>query len=180
MPLPPRGDPQRPLALAIRSTRLLGILLIAFSLLLLIPAMLISRRAGLWGASAVVLIVIATFYAGPGVLYLICSIFMKQRKTWAVVVALVLASLNLILTLFSGIGLLLNIHVAPGQTRVLLVPLGIMLVFVAAFGQLIFHLSRSFTAIRTDPVTGHRGFTPVLIQPVGDQTIRPSNSPQGG
>ena len=46
MALPPKGDPQRPLALAVRSTRILGILFIGLGLCGTLPMMLAPAAAG--------------------------------------------------------------------------------------------------------------------------------------
>ena len=156
-----KNDPQRPLRLAIRSTRILGIALLLISMVMVLP-MAFLMRTGLGMPSMVLAIIATAFYIGPGVMYLLCAIFMKRRKTWAVIVALVLASLHLLSMSFFGISLLVGINPGPGQEPFFWVAICIVLLFAAAFGQLVYHLSTSFRAIRSMPVGGERGFAPVM------------------
>jgi hypothetical protein len=78
MALPPKGDPQRPLALAVRSTRVLGILFIGIGALGMLPTFTMGMR-GARGATlsvaamAGVIVTTTLIYFGPGALYLVCS-----------------------------------------------------------------------------------------------------------
>ena len=155
MALPKRGDPRRPLFLAIRSTRLLGIVLILFGLLALIPMMLVRRTRLI----PLIFLGVGLIYITPGILYLLCAIFMKQRKSWAIILALVVASLQLLFTLFSA-------AMIGFQSRINIIPLVIVLILFAALGQLIYHLSRSFEAIKYAPPEEQRGFEPMILQPI--------------
>jgi hypothetical protein len=159
MPLPPRGDPQRPLFLAVRSTRLLGILMIAFSLLVMTPMMYVSRGRMM----PIFEIAFGLIYLVPGILYFLCAIFLKRRQFWAIVLGLVLASIQLLLTLLGAASLLAATRIR-GEPEMIL--LGVILLFIAAFVQLIVHLSKSFEAIKYAPIEQRRGFEPTGVQPI--------------
>ena len=163
LPLPPKGDPQRPLSLAIRSTRLLGIVLILFGFVALLPFAATPR-----GISLLLTIVIALFYLGPGVLYLLCAIFLKRRRLWAVVVALVLASIQLLLAILGIVTFAIQMFSALHMNSMgafAIIPLIVILFFIAAFVQLIYHLSCCFEAIKFSPPEFQRGFEPLVVQP---------------
>lgn len=169
MPLPRRNDPQRPLALAIRSTRLLGIVMILFSLLpmggIIVASRSFSSRPGVGELVAVGVIMLLIM--GPGIMYLLCSIFMKRRRKWAIIVAIVLSSIQLLWIGFSGITLLLSINGSSStQQTGIAIAMGVILIFLLAFIQLIVHLSKSFSSLHHDPVAGDRGFAPIMVQPV--------------
>jgi hypothetical protein len=159
MALPPRGDPQRPMFLAIRSMRLLGILLIAFSLLIMVPMMLIRRGRSM----PIVEIAIGLVYLVPGVLYFLCAIFLKRRQFWAIVLGLVLASIQLLLLLAGGVAF---VNALGGGNTLVSLTLLVILLFIAAFAQLIYHLSKSFEAIKYAPIEQQRGFEPMRVQPI--------------
>ena len=73
MPLPPRGNPRRPLHLAVRSTRLLGIILVCFGAFSMFPMLLMFRR-GVGMSPTWMQLSVAVFYLAPGILFLVCSI----------------------------------------------------------------------------------------------------------
>lgn len=83
MALPPKGDPRRPLYLAIRSTRMLAIFFLLFGIFgaaaLFIPRGMSSR------AQTLITILTLMAYIGPGAAYLVFSIYLKQLRFWAVV-----------------------------------------------------------------------------------------------
>jgi hypothetical protein len=182
MALPPKGDPRRPLHLAARSMRVLGLLLlivascVGFSL---------SRMRGIGAASGLVwikLIMIGVFalYAAPGVCYFIFPIYMMRRKLWAVIASIVLVSVHLLFALLGFSGIIFSTLMTPNQqTPVTLIPLVVIFLVIAALGQLLWHLSKSFEAIKYMPAEEH-GFEPILpaqlyVAPqVGQQPIAPS------
>lgn len=147
MALYPKGDPRRPLQLAIRSTRLLGIVFILFGSLASLG--FVSRPRG---AVLIVEIVAVGVWLVPGVLYLICAIFLQRRQPWAVVLGLVLASLQAVAALA------LMVSSVFGA-----LPAGIIgaMIWEAALGQLIYHLAKSFDAIRYEPQPAY-GFSPIM------------------
>jgi hypothetical protein len=165
MPLPPKGDPRRPLHLAIRSTRLLGGLFVVLGLFSLVP-MLISFRGGFMRGMAVYFVVGGMMYFVPGMLYVLCSVDLRRRQVWAVIVGIVLASIQLLFVLFGLLG------VTVGLANCLIPLIGV------ALAQLIYHLSRSFEAIKHPPFgqEAARGFEPLPVA----QTIPPPTAAGGG
>lgn len=168
MPLPPRDDPQRPLALAIRSTRLLGIVMILLSFIPLLSIGFAARSfSGLPAWIEIIAIsMILLLILGPGVMYLLCSIFMKRRRKWAIIVAIILSSIQLAWIGFSGATLIASIVESPGQNSGIFVAMGLIVIFMLAFIQLLVHLSKSFSSLRHIPIGGERGFSPIMVQPV--------------
>jgi hypothetical protein len=93
MALPPRGDPRRPLHQAIRTTRFLGIGWVLVGACAVIPLLAgMGLDPGIPAPARVVLFR-WLYYLVPGTLFLVFSMFMRRRRFWAVLGALVLASL---------------------------------------------------------------------------------------
>lgn len=106
------------------------------------------------------------FWMAPGIGYIVCSVHLKRYKAWAAIVGLVLTGLALMAAvLMFGALLIVALTSGAGSTEFLfaLIPL----LFIAAFAQLIVHLSRSFKAIRIHEmeVPQGYGFQPILTQP---------------
>lgn len=173
MALPPKGDPRRPLHFAIRSTRVLCALFLLTGscgmMRLLRGGNPLSDLGGAVAATAGTL-----FYLGPGALYLVFSIYLARRQFWAVVGAIVLASVQLLVVIASGgiaLIFLLNPHV--GLEPVMAIPTLLILFVALALAQLIYHLSKSFEAIKHPPYGQEfHGFEPII----GNATVAP---PQG-
>jgi hypothetical protein len=110
------------------------------------------------------LIVVGVFmiYLIPGVLFLIFAIFLKRRQSWAIIGGMVLSSILLLLSVLSLVALLIN-SARAGQTPAFLIGLLINLLFLAAFTQLLIHLSQSFRALNYFPPDERRGFEPVAV-----------------
>ena len=156
MPFPRRSDPRRPLALAVRSTRAIGIVLLLFTVATAAP-LLMSRRMFALGAPFMIMQLLGLMmYLAPAVIYLICSMFLQRRQFWAVVLALVIASIQLLLMLLAVI--MLFAVSSLNQSPFLLIPIGIFALFILALAQLIYHLARSFEAIKFVPPEEGRGF----------------------
>jgi len=163
MALPPRGDPRRPLHLAIRSTRLLGVIFLLAATCASLPMLL---GGGIWrgGRMLVFSIVVLVIYVVPGAAYFLLSIFLGRRQFWAVVASLVLASIQLMFTLLAAIGITMAALSAPNGTFSIIIILLIYFV-VAALVQLVYHLARSFEAIKHLPADQMRGFEPLMPDP---------------
>jgi len=167
MALPPKGDPRRPLHLAVRSTRMLAIIFLLFGSCAFVPflirgAMPVNARVFLELGNVIL-------YFGPGAVYLVTSIYLMRRRFWAVVVAIVLASIQLLLVLIGIISLLIVMMRQPIPQPVssfALIPAGILLLIILALVQLIYHLALSFEAIKYIPVEEQHGFEPLMAQPV--------------
>ena len=173
MALPPKGDPQRPLALAVRSTRVLGIVFIGIGVLGMLPTFTMGMRgaggATLSIATMALIVVTATLtYFGPGALYLVCSNFIARRRKWAIVTAMVLAAIQILLICIGLITLTRFYLSAAPQTRssAVFIPLAFTLFILLALAQLEYHLCRCFEAIRLSPVDMQRGFDPLQPAPV--------------
>ena len=174
MALPPKGDPQRPLALAVRSTRFLGILFIGLGMCGTVPLFLrglgvATRPAATTPLAAMGFVALGTIllYFGPGALYLVCSVFIARRRTWAVVTAMVLAGFHILLLAIAmaAVGVVYFSAVARARSSAgyLLIPIGVVVAFIVALAQLEFHLSKCFEAIRRAPVDMQRGFEPLPL-----------------
>jgi hypothetical protein len=181
MSLPPQGDPRRPLHLAARSMRVLGVLFLIGSTCLILPLVALSRAAFRISGSgtapfpvgrALVLVAAAVFYVGPAVCYIVFPIFLLRRQFWAVVASLVRAGLHCVLALIS---LLMFAYAAVSSSgNVPILPAVVMLLVVAALSQLIYHLSLSFEAIKHMPAD-ERGFAPIMTAQLVEP--RPALSP---
>jgi len=165
MALPPKTDPQRPLALAVRSTRVLGIVFIGIGALGMLPTFTMGMRgaggATLSIATMALIVVTATLtYFGPGALYLVCSNFIARRRKWAIVTAMVLAGIQILL-ICAGLVTLTTVYFSPApqaRSSAVLIPLALTLLILLALAQLEYHLWRCFEAIRLSPVDMQRGF----------------------
>jgi hypothetical protein len=168
MPIPPKGDPLRPLHLAIHWTRVLGGLLVVFATCVTIAFVL--RRGPMRGNSVPAFyFIFVVFYLLPGACFIVFSIFLARRRAWAVVASLCLASVGCLVVL-GAIGVMIVLIVAnrAADWRVM-IPIGVMALILAALGQLIYHLARSFEAIHyTAPA--ERGFEPIMMQNPNDET----------
>jgi hypothetical protein len=177
MALPPKGDPRRPLHLAIRSTRLLGVVLLLFCTCTFAPYLISWQQGSRRGAASLPaawsLVGIAVFYFIPGALFMVLSVFLGRRRHWAVVCALVLSCLVGAFTLLT-LGMSVIMLVSSARNRglanpryVILVPVVLIGLFGAAVWQLIYHLTKSFEAIKYPPLEQElRGFEPLPVLPV--------------
>jgi hypothetical protein len=98
----------------------------------------------------------------PGILYIICSIFLSKRQVWAIIVTMVLAGLTELVAVLA-----LIMRLMAGST------IGSVIagVAIAAFAQLLLHLSKSFESIRADAEYAPRGFEP--LPPMIKQSLPP-------
>jgi hypothetical protein len=140
--------------LAIRSCQGLGLLFIILGLFGVVGLAAAHTRAGIVGSLTVIL-----FFGLPGVMYVITAIYMRRRQPWAVIVGLVVASLDGLFALLALLGSLMNVTRSP----VLAI---IALLWVLAMGQLIYQLAKSPVAMRADAQYQPRGFEviPMAVQ----------------
>ena len=182
MALPPRGDPRRAMHVAARSMLVLGCLFLLLGTCVLLPALTraFPGRGGpmMWSS----VFGVAVFFL-PGVGYVVASVFLGRRQLWAVVVGLVLASVHALLVALGVLGMVVGLVSTGGREPMpLLIVLVIWGLLLLALGQLIYHLSRSFEAIKLPPYGQEvRGFEPL---PVAQPVVRPLapviGSAQGG
>ena len=163
MAIAPKGDPRRPLQLAVRSCYLLGLIFIAISMIA--GAALFAGGRGMvqWFAMALAVLVFAT----PGVLYIVTAVFLKRGKTWAVILGIIVASLHALCALLACVGAILD----AGRSPVVAI---ITVLWVVAMGQLIHHLAQCPAAIRADVVHQPRGFE---VLPMSTRVSPPVESP---
>ena len=144
MALPPTGDPRRSLSLAIRSTRLLGVLFVLIGVCTPLPTLRrypnpLDLPWALIGASLIHLV--------PGLLYLLCSVLLGRRRRPAVIGALGLVAAHCVSVAGSIAGYSALVFGVPDRPPFLLFGLLVMVLAMAALGQLFFHLARSFRAV---------------------------------
>jgi peptidoglycan/LPS O-acetylase OafA/YrhL len=148
MTLPPPGDPRRPLQLAIRSTRLLGVLFILLGLITPLPTLHSNPNVFElpWPVVASSLIQMV-----PGLLYLVCAVLLKRRRRSAVISALGLVAVHCVMVAGS---LAAYSELLVSQTQdfgFLIGALLVMLLAMAALGQLFFHLTKSLKIVYPQP-----------------------------
>jgi hypothetical protein len=190
MAFPPKGDVTRPVFLAARSMRLLGILCLILSTCLLAGSVFAiggaasaptrtggpPSAAAFLGVFAVVMVALTALYVAIGVTFIVCSVKIKQGKRWAVTTGIVLAS---IAAAFSGLGLALGlfqvITSGAGPRPDEMISLVFNLIFFAAFAQLVVHLKQSYEGIDRMGYQQQRGFDVVMptAQPYNPQQYPP-------
>lgn len=171
MALPPKGDPQRPLHLAVRFSRIAGFLFIGLGTWATLLHFFSMRRAGnaiLIGSLAEVALASSLVYFGPGAIYLVCSVFIARRRRWAVFTAMVLAGIQILLIGWALVMFAKHFVSADPAARdwSVVLPLGITLLISLVLAQLEHHLTKSFEAIRLAPVDVQRGFEPLPAAPL--------------
>jgi hypothetical protein len=171
MPLPPPGDPVRPVYLAARSLRLLGVLFLLIGLLSLLP----------WVKPALHQVrplppappgtfVTAVSHALPGALYLVCAAALLRGTRAGVFAAMGLAMAHFILVvgnLARFVQLLVTREASPGF---LFIALTIGFLTVAALAQLMYHLVKSLRVLRAPTADLE---SPPLDQPTAGADRRP-------
>ncbi|HEX4124658.1 MAG TPA: hypothetical protein VHY37_08020 [Tepidisphaeraceae bacterium] len=161
MALPAKGDPRRPLLLAIRSARILGIIALLFAgCVAYLSVLMMAAHVGAGGPLG--LAALAVLYGAGGGAFLVFASYLKQRRYWAVVACLVLSSFLLLFSVLGAAGVLFQR--ARGQ-NVSTLRLFVVFLAVAAFAQLVYHLCQSLEAIKYVPVEEKPGFEPVMALP---------------
>lgn len=131
---------------------------------MVMPMFLSMRGGGFPGGG--MFVVGSLVYLVPGVAFMVFSVFLGHRKFWAVVGALVVSSMLGLLILVSAASV--SILVLSSETPVFIaIMLAIFLFLLVAIGQLIYHLAKSFEAIKYPPFGQElRGFEPLPVRPV--------------
>ena len=166
MPVPPKGDPQRPIELAIRSTLLLGVASTAFGLVMVLVYGYFNRflqfRKYFIGMGMLVWFV-------PGVLFLTAWWFMRRRSRAGVLTAMATAGVQ---ALFAAVAFVGSLTVQPVSP----VPVVLSAVWAVALGQLLVHLWKSLESVRLD-AEHVRGFD--AIGETQPRRVLPVESPDG-
>jgi len=180
MALPPKGDPTRPAHLAARSTRVLGILLTLLGALAVLAVSgdiryMLRGGRGMWYALIPAAMALGLLGFGIAMLAIVRAI--RRMSVWAVITGMVMTSCCLAFSLFYlGVfaWLLIWRSPPPGVYPRALIPLGVLVFSLVAFGQMLMHLIQAFKHRKSDP-NYLRGFAPLMAQPV---TLASSDSPQ--
>jgi hypothetical protein len=166
MPLPPKGDPRRPMYSAVRAMRVLGILLCLFGGLGLISVLrtMFGGRAPIPRAPMMILstLIGSLFYVGPGILLLVFAQNITRRKAWALIASIVLVSVMLLFLLLVPV-IIMIIAMTDRWSPFMLIPISIAAIFILALAQLIYLLSKSFKALMYYAPEESRGFEPVGV-----------------
>lgn len=161
--IPTKGDPARPVALAVNAARTLGVLLIVVAVLVLAASGLIRSV----GDSPLVLIVLAGVvgvYGVPGALFIVFAGQLKQRKSWAAIVLIVMGGLVALLSAVAVASGAVRMAAAdPGDAAGALGPVVFAAAILASAVLLIVHAARSLASIR---VFGQSPNAPIGFQPI--------------
>jgi hypothetical protein len=139
-----RVDPSRALQLAIRSTRLLGVLFILVGVLTPVPTL---RRGATLMSLPWPVVVASLTHLVPGVLYWVSAELLRRRRRSAVFAALGMALFHFIIVagnLAAYVTLLAGEEV---DRRFLFTALVVGFLAVAALAQLMYHLIKSLSAV---------------------------------
>jgi hypothetical protein len=141
MTLPPIDDALRPVYLAVRSLRLLGVL---FVLLGAVTALQGLRP----GASPLTMSFVGLTHAVPGVLYLLCALLLLRGRRASVFAAMGLAMGHFILVAGNLAAYVRMLVLGGTSPTVLFVALTVGFLTVAALAQLMYHLVKSLSVLR--------------------------------
>ena len=172
MPIPPRGDPTRPLVLAGRAGRVLGGLLVAAGALVAVTLLRYGLDPRESATAAAFVGAAAGVYAVPGLLaWFLAAYLNRRRRAWAAVSLSALAGLIALVAGASLVRAVLAIARQAGWAAVSTpdAVIALLLVagaFVAAVASAVF-AGRSVAATRvlSGAATGPRGFRPLVTGP---------------
>jgi len=153
--LPP-GDPLRPLALAIRSTRLLGFCSAVFGLVFLMAFGYLNpyRLYAHWGVAMGLVI-----WFIPGVLLMLCAAQLQHRRRSAAIGAMMITCVHVLFALAALVGSCTLEPVSP-------IPIIMSALWAAATAQLVVYLWRSLPLLEQD-AERRKGFE-VQMKETGD------------
>jgi hypothetical protein len=175
MALPPKGDPRRPLHLAIRSSRAFGIIFVLLGCATVVPLALTIARTGFSLRLIRVFVQFASAISitfGPGLTYLVIAFYLKRRRRWAIVTGIVLASIQLLIASVGACFFVVFLFSeGAGMEDFLLIPGAILGFAILASIQFICHLINSFEAIKYVSIEEQRGFEPLMVQPMDSEAF---------
>ena len=147
----------RPVRLAVRSLRLLGVL---FVLVGVVTALQGLRPH----ASLVVMSYVGLTHAVPGVLYLLCAMLLPRGRRAGVLAAMGLAMTHFILVA-GNLAAYVQMLIAGGAPPTLLfIALTVGFLAVAALAQLMYHLVKSLRLVSAGPVEVSPDATPAYVE----------------
>jgi hypothetical protein len=170
MTLPPPGDPRRPLYLAIRSTRLLGVMFLLLGLVTFTPTLKTNVR--LLDIPRPVFLSAMTHFV-PGMLYCVSAVLLGRRRRSAVISALGLVTVHCVMitgSLAAYSGLLVSETQDP---KFLMFALVVSLLAMAGLGQLIFQLVKSLAVVQlpAEDETAESDFTEDPSEESADDSV---------
>ena len=148
----------RALALATRSTFLLGVMSSGYGLFAILAYGYLNRfvRFRIYFAALAILI-----WFAPGVIFVMCGFFLKRRRRLGAIVGIVVS-------LFQSLCAAAMLTAFCTLPPISPIPIVMSVAWLAALGQLMLHLQRSLRAIEVDAEV-HRGFdvsAPQMVLPV--------------
>ena len=161
--LPDSEDVMKPLHLAIRSTRLLGIVSTLFGFVFVIAFGYFNRYQR-YRPHFIAMGLLVWFV--PGVLFFTCAGLMKQRRRAGAAGGIAVAGVQELFAVATLVGSLMLPPVSP-------IPVVLSVLWIAALGQLLYHLRRSLPLLEHDPQR-LRGF-----EVTAPQRVLPLEQPRG-
>jgi hypothetical protein len=145
MPIPPADDALRPVLLAARSLRLLGVLFVLIGLVTPVPAL----KSGYGVTALPPAVVITTLtHVVPGVLYHLCAALLLRGRRAGVFAAMGLAMAHFILVAGNLAAYTQMLILGGTSVEFLFLALTIGFLTVAALAQLMYHLVKSLRVLR--------------------------------
>jgi hypothetical protein len=175
MPRHRTGDPWDVLELAAASLRFIGGILLMLAMLgVLVLIVRLRVDEYIDGKTIVVQLAARTLPSLlAGGLFLVLAHFVKRRRPWAAGVALALTMIQFAGMLF-GTAMIVMAVIHEGEITVLVVPAVFMMLVTYALGHLVFHLTRTFDAMRqVEPAVHQKAFEPI----VAATPVRPAAPP---
>jgi hypothetical protein len=159
MPIPPKGDPRRPLYLAIRSIRSLACFFFFIGAFASIA--IAAMGPGRFRFVRIFHQPLFFFTVLPAAFYVLLAIYLHRRHFWAVLTSLILAALQLLLIILLMANLIIDAPMSIDATA-LVIPILFLGFCIVALIQLVYHLAGSFESIKYIPVDEQHGFDPIL------------------
>src|SRR4051794_14187276 len=145
MQIPPADDPLRPVCLAARSLRLLGVLFVLIGLVTPFTAL---RQGYPVTALPPAVIITALTHFVPGVLYHLCAALLLRGRRAGVFAAMGLAMAHFILVAGNLAAYTQMLILGGTSVEFLFVALTVGFLTVAALAQLMYHLVKSLRVLR--------------------------------
>lgn len=176
MPLPPRDDPRRVIALAVNAARVMGAVTLSMAALVGGGAALLvlSGDKGMVFAIALIAGAAASLLGVYGALYFVFAGHLKRYKPWAAIVLLVMASLQ---SAVLGTGAMKNLAGFVSGNPPPLLPFLFGVLFFAVGVLLVVYLSKSIKVLKYIPGDRVSAFEPIM--PPGQPGMWGSVPPPG-
>jgi hypothetical protein len=161
MEIPPADDPLRPVCLAARSLRLLGVLFVLIGLVTPVSAL---KQGYTITALPPAVVVTSLTHLVPGILYHLCAALLLRGRRAGVFAAMGLAMAHFILVAGNLAAYTQMLILGGTSVEFLFVALTVGFLTVAALAQLMYHLVKSLRVLR--PPTEATGEWDLTAAPV--------------